>query len=118
MSAPLLRYIDAVAMRYHEQREIKKMNELKISYIRSDMKYDDYHWNLSADIAEIPDHAKFNPNDGNEVLNVINAAAEKLRIRDKKLCEYFEILIRKRFPSSVHSHEDAIIWLQKVYKSL
>ena len=87
-------------------------------YNKSDLLFNDYTWNESAEhvkLQGVPDRNMFMRYEGNEILYMINYACETMDCKSKTEAGRMEILLHEKLPLEVKSQNSVYSWLQKEY---
>jgi hypothetical protein len=87
-------------------------------YYKSDLLFNDYVWNESAEhvkLQGVPDRNMFMRYEGNEILYMINYACEMMECKSKAEAGRMEILLHEKLPLEVRSQNRVYSWLQKEY---
>ncbi len=91
-------------------------------FIKQDMFYDDYTWtNYAPNSPKISgkiDDTKFNCNEGQEVLYLINKIRELWDFTKIESCIKIERIIKERLPNNITTQEDAVTWIQINWRSI
>jgi len=92
------------------------------SFTKQDLFYDHYTWSNytpnSPKTSGKLDNTKFNSNEGQEVLYLINKIKELWDFTKKESCIKIERIIKERLPKNITTQEDAVTWIQINWKSI
>jgi hypothetical protein len=93
-----------------------------IPFTKQDMFYDDYTWSNYAPnnpkISGKIDDTKFNCNEGQEVLYLINKIRELWDFSKIESWIKIERIIRERLPNNITTQEDTVTWIQINWRSI
>lgn len=82
---------------------------------RSDMLYD-YRWTTGENDLKLkgePDHSEFDPQEGCEVLYLINKFGQKHNAEVPVIGNKVEKMIKNGLPQSIRTHEHIMKWLEE-----
>jgi ABC-type uncharacterized transport system YnjBCD substrate-binding protein len=93
-----------------------------IVFTKQDMYYNDYSWtNYLPNHPKVSgklDNTKFNCDEGNEVLYLIQKIIELWDFTKIESCIKIERIIKEKLPNNITNQEEAVTWIQINWRSI